>query len=323
MGADHKAEGKLIPVKTPDVAYADIPLPFGEMHTENVGSTDLIRAAVVAQLAKPAMEPSAAALLMKDLKYELLTWFGIIGAVLTLFSAYSAALMLAPLAQKLVEHWKKWTHAFWVWVFGWLGIHLPPEWTPILSFLLFWSSLTIGQMIKFKSTIKNQLIEDQDTIIFRGMMSWRKGVYITFYLIGIIWLAWRFPEWFSFMGQGRTLTGVVVPQLFIIAPSLGAALSAKRNRVHATVAICLMVIFWIIITLSQLVAMKPSADTGGVVSMIALAMVSFLPVFLLSVAPTKAVCRRLIFLAIGLILLIGLNELSNLGLDVTAPWLQG
>jgi len=46
-----KREGKLIPVKTADVAYADIPLPFGKMHTENVASTDLIRAAVVAQLA--------------------------------------------------------------------------------------------------------------------------------------------------------------------------------------------------------------------------------------------------------------------------------
>jgi hypothetical protein len=48
-----KAEGKLIPVKTTDVAYADIPLPFGEMHTENLASIDLIRAAIVAQLAKP------------------------------------------------------------------------------------------------------------------------------------------------------------------------------------------------------------------------------------------------------------------------------
>ena len=45
-----KKEGKLIPVKTTDVAYGDIPLPFGEMHTENIGSTELIRAAVVAQL---------------------------------------------------------------------------------------------------------------------------------------------------------------------------------------------------------------------------------------------------------------------------------
>src|SRR5262245_10240845 len=54
-----KKEGKLIPVKTTDVAYADIPLPFGEMHTESVGSTDLIRAAVVAQLSKPTLQQSA------------------------------------------------------------------------------------------------------------------------------------------------------------------------------------------------------------------------------------------------------------------------
>jgi adenylate cyclase len=29
-----KAEGKLIPVKAPGLTYSDIPLPFGEMHTE-------------------------------------------------------------------------------------------------------------------------------------------------------------------------------------------------------------------------------------------------------------------------------------------------
>src|SRR5499426_3542079 len=54
-----KKEGKLIPVKTPDVAYADIPLPFGEMHTENLEASQLIRAAVVAQLAKPTLQQSA------------------------------------------------------------------------------------------------------------------------------------------------------------------------------------------------------------------------------------------------------------------------
>jgi hypothetical protein len=50
---------------------------------------------------------------------------------------------------------------------------------------------------------------------------------------------------------------------------------------------------------------------------------SLLPLILLSVAPAKAISRRLIFLALGLLLLIGLNELSKLGLDVTAPKLQG
>src|SRR5262245_47700092 len=132
-----KAEGKLIPVKTPDVAYGDIPLPFGEMHTENIATTDLIRAAVVAQLAKPSVEPSAWGLLTKGFRYELLTWFGIVGGALTLFTNLDAVLKLADWARVLVENWKQWTHAFWVWAFGWLGIHLPWYWTPYLNFLLF------------------------------------------------------------------------------------------------------------------------------------------------------------------------------------------
>jgi len=74
-------------------------------------------------------------------------------------------------------------------------------------------------------------------------------------------------------------------------------------------------------------AMKPSEglkpNEGVIISLIALAMISVLPQILLSIAPAKAISRRLIFLAIGLILLIALNELFKLGLDVTAPKLSG
>src|SRR5262249_23032326 len=122
-----KKEGKLIPAKTSDVAYADIPLPFGEMHTENLEASQLTRAAVVAQLAKPAVEPSAVALLTKGFRYELLTWVGIVGGALTLFGNLDAALKLADWARVLVQDWREWTHAFWLWAFGWLGIHLPPD----------------------------------------------------------------------------------------------------------------------------------------------------------------------------------------------------
>src|SRR5215475_3509043 len=148
-----KKEGKLIPVKTADVAYADIPLPFGEMHTENLEASQLIRAAVVAQLAKPEVELSAWALLTKGFRYELLTWVGIVGGALTLFTNLGSVLKLADWARVLVQHWKDWTHAFWVWAFGWLGIYLPPELTALLSFLLFWSSLTIGQILKSKGIV--------------------------------------------------------------------------------------------------------------------------------------------------------------------------
>src|SRR5262245_305454 len=168
-----KKEGKLIPVKTPDVAYADIPLPFGEMHTENLEASQLIRAAAVAQLAKPAVEPSAVALLRKGFRYELLTWFGIVGGALTLFTNLSAVLKLADWARVLVQHWKQWTHASWVWAFGWLGIHLPPEWTPILSFLLFGSLLAIGQAVKFNRAVKTRTIADKYEGKSFQLTSWR------------------------------------------------------------------------------------------------------------------------------------------------------
>jgi hypothetical protein len=48
-------------------------------------------------------------------------------------------------------------------------------------------------------------------------------------------------------------------------------------------------------------------------------MIVILPLILLVVAPAKAVSRRLIFLALALLLLIALNELSKLGLDLRAP----
>src|ERR1700730_2728776 len=48
-----KAEGKLIPVKVSRLTYHDIPLPFGEMHTEDVNALSLVKAAIIAQLSKP------------------------------------------------------------------------------------------------------------------------------------------------------------------------------------------------------------------------------------------------------------------------------
>jgi hypothetical protein len=59
------------------------------------------------------------------------------------------------------------------------------------------------------------------------------------------------------------------------------------------------------------------------VSWVAMSTLYVLPVVLLSVAPAKAVSRRLIWLGLGLLVLIALNELSKLGDFLTAPQGQG
>ena len=62
---------------------------------------------------------------------------------------------------------------------------------------------------------------------------------------------------------------------------------------------------------------EPADKYNAMVVFSAIAMLGVLPLIVLSVAPAKAVSRRLLFLAIGLLLLIALNELSKL-----APMLQ-
>src|SRR5262249_16009857 len=152
------------------------------MHTENLEASQLIRAAVVAQLAKPAVERSAWALLTKGFKYELLTWVGIIGGGLARFTNLGAVFKLADLAHFFVEHWKEWTHAFWVWAFSVVVIHVPPEWTPVLSFVLFGSLLAIGQIIQFKNTIKDQPIVDKYQGKSFRLISWRTLFYVVLML---------------------------------------------------------------------------------------------------------------------------------------------
>src|SRR5262249_17487721 len=51
--------------------------------------------------------------------------------------------------------------------------HLPPEWTPILTFLSFASLLTIGQAIQFKRTIKTRPIDDKYYGKSFQPLSWR------------------------------------------------------------------------------------------------------------------------------------------------------
>ena len=117
-----KAEGKLIPVKVPGLTYSEIPLPFGEMHTENVTATDLVRAAVVAELSKPAVAPSTLWLATRTVRLQLLTWAGIIGGSVTIFSNLRGFLNLADWARWIVTHWHEWTQAFWTAAFSWIGI---------------------------------------------------------------------------------------------------------------------------------------------------------------------------------------------------------
>jgi hypothetical protein len=317
-----QADRKLIPVKLEHLTYKDLPPPFDILHTENVGEDDKIRAAVVAQLAKPSVQPSAAALLTKGFKYELLTWVGIIGGALTLFTNLGAVLKLADWARVLVQSWKEWTHSFWAWAFGWLGIHLPPQWTPVLTFSSFGLFLIIGQGIKYNITIKKQpsVIKYYEKS-FQGISKILRcfAVIVAMIVCTTALLFFVFSYGLSVALPLWMITLYFGPQIIIIL--------FARDRVHAVLPVILTTVFYWIIAVGPISFIAGNIvqelDPGLLIAVIFAIMCSwFLPLILLSVAPTNAVARRLIFLALGLILLLALNELSKLGLDVSAPKLH-
>jgi hypothetical protein len=274
-----QADRKLIPVKLEHLTYKDLPPPFDVLHTENVGEEDKIKAAVVAQLAKPAAEPSAVALLTKGFKYEVLTWVGIVGGALTLFTNLGAVLKLADWAKVLVDHWKEWTHAFWAWSFGWLGIHVPPEWTPALSFLLFGSSLTIAQALKFRQNPDPKTLLNSKSF---DLISWRPFLCVILIVIGLapaiaITIILLFISEDLALSYLSTLTLVSM----VVTPPIVTILFA-RERLHAVMVVGLIGAFLIIITLLPLWDTKVFEVISTAVTMS-----SFLPVVVLSIAPLK------------------------------------
>lgn len=50
-------DNKLIPVKLSDITYEDIVQPFNLLHTEDFANKELIKAALQAQISKPAPTP--------------------------------------------------------------------------------------------------------------------------------------------------------------------------------------------------------------------------------------------------------------------------
>ena len=112
--------GKLIPVKTAAIGYDQIPPPFNVLDTGNVEDRPRLVEAVQAKLARPSVEPGRLFRARAKTRQELLSWCGIIGAVLTVTANLSG---LANVAQ-----WAKWLFAHWLDVVSWF-------WKTLLFFL--------------------------------------------------------------------------------------------------------------------------------------------------------------------------------------------
>ena len=172
----------------------------------------------------------------------------------------------------------------------------------MLSFLSFGSLLAIGQAIKFNT----QPIADKDQGNSFRLISWRTlltviAMFVMYELIDL-WADRYYSGDFDYYSA-----------LGVIAVTISPIVLCARHRLHAAISVGLILTFFIILAFDPLRELgRPGNPDLDVVGAITLVLICIFPLILLSVAPAKAISRRLIFLAIGLILLVALNELSKL-----------
>jgi hypothetical protein len=171
------ADRKLIPVKARGVSYRDIPPPFDNMHIENLDDREKILGAVVAQLAKPEAQPSTLQRVSKIARYELLSWFGIAGAALTLVTNMKGLLTLARWVAQLFDSWTRILNFVWRHVFFFL-----PKIDAIDSLLLTFLSFAAVNVIMSSTRLAPADVRRHSRTSLIAAIC---------LIVGIFWIGWQ------------------------------------------------------------------------------------------------------------------------------------
>lgn len=333
-----KADGKLIPVKEPDVAYADIPLPFGEMHTEESTKRELIRAAVVAQLAKPQVQPNALWVATKTARYQVLTWVGILGGAVTLFANMQGVLNLSEWARWFTTHWHDLAVGFWQTLGSLIGIKPPGGIALMLSFLCFCLLTALGA----RRLASAASLPPPDKALPRRILLWYIGLFvgaITLCMLSELLFPTRegIARVFTIEGLSRTSAIAFVSWPLVIVGNEEDRLKGKRLSFLA-ISYAMILFYFLLFfregvpsfvgTFSSLTAANTTELSAHLPTRLAQVLgfdvlifsVMLVPHFvtaaMLMIAPTRAIATRLAFLATALVFLVALNQLSHYAPDI-------
>ena len=316
-----KAFGKLIPIRDDNIKPSDIPLPFGEAHTEKANNLQLVRAAVVAQLAKPAVEQGPLTTAAATLRYSALMWMGILGGAVTIFTNIRELLNLSHWAAWLVANWHAYSLALWQFALAWTGLTLPRDVATFLSLASFSVMMAVGARGLAASGPRDRRAEMLD------------AAGPTYHFV-VLWILWGALD--SIMGD-RSAAAVVsfwLPLAFIFGVAvLLWEVVRKGTRTQISIAI-FCGIYWVLTYLmflskrfdesGDIIVSQPGPagfwgrfiwdlQVFGVGPFLFAALpfaVPLIPLVMLAICPPAAIVKRMIFMTVGLATLIGLNYLS-------------
>jgi TIR domain len=287
--------GKLVPIKIEELKYDDIPPPFNLLHAISIDSKVDIAASIELKIATER-KPHR----IRQFRYEVLSWIGVAGGTITLFSNLGSVINLAYWANWLIARWKQAINIAWDHTLSWLGINLGIATRVQLTFCLF----------LIVSAMSSKL---DDLVRLSAHDFWRAVAWKRFLVTSIVSLLW-----FSFVGF------VVAPHwpadwpwqwltsawYLSLLPIMYAFVSHWPRRSAIVTALCAWVVF-VLLFESYFEEIKSDATQMSPLGQWALFTTTAL--IALTIAQPDRFAKRLLALVLGLTALIGLNELVQIG----------
>jgi hypothetical protein len=229
---------------------------------------------------------------LRDLRAQIFTWFGIVGGAITLFSALKELLHPAGWTSWLVEHWSEWAHIFWRLLFSRLHIAISRDLALVLSFSAFSLMITIG--INVRHVRAREFFYRLRAAIF-GIVVLLAGWALTYAAMSSYLLD---PKgiWAALAVLGVSAIGMLTP---IVRADEERA--APGSILVATILYLAMLF---------LMAIVPFGEFMSTVSF-ATFYIPILWMLVITLNPLDQLARRLMFLSIGVLVLVGSNELST------------
>ncbi len=293
-----KADGKLIPVRTSDIDYKTIPPPFDVLHTEIATNEELIRAAVVAQLAKPEVKPSLLHMTWATFRHQFLTWFGVVGAGITLFTGLKGVIELAGWASWLVTNWTEVMQGVWAPLARLLKLEIGEAVALALSFSAYMLAAAIGSTTATHPHSAPRRYKSQD---FNAGSSW------------------HFPWLLSLIA----ISSVVFFTAAFTLAAIAIVGSHRRTPPGTSLSISTAYMASVALFFAPVIGARPNpGDSVGEFAVLSLP-VFFVPLAITLISDPERLAKRL-WMSIGLAaVILALNEVSKLGISVTAPKVPG
>jgi len=246
------------------------------------------------------------------LRHSVLTWLGVFGGALTLLSNLQGILDLAKWANWLTVKWSEFATPVVSELIGLFGIRVTSSATAMIAMAIFVSAIAIGARIEneFRQNVYEEwpirwsnIINKRVLLAFVLYVSEVILVVLAFSTPMIASIAIRFPYAFILLGFAMYCGAIVV------------GLRGWPLWCSLVVAICMVVFSYIFGYSVRSPELADVSETASVVVASAFAVTCGLIVVV--VAPPLAFTKRVIFMVVGVLLVIALSELSQLGLTAT------